>query len=97
MNLSTNLVGVDQTILKLEAPLIDIHADINIISQSLDSEVQLIAEKLELRSQIRNKEVSVTGVCVYYVTYVLYYVIILCILFGIIPVTSFIFNFLCYR
>ncbi|XP_063684244.1 conserved oligomeric Golgi complex subunit 2-like [Bolinopsis microptera] len=61
VNLSTNLVGVDQTILKLEAPLIDIHADINIISQSIDSEVQLIAEKLQLRSQIRNKEEILHG------------------------------------
>ena len=58
MNLSTNLVGVDQTILKLEAPLIDIHADISIIRQSVDSEIQLIAEKLEQRSQIRNKQVK---------------------------------------
>ncbi|KAL5268859.1 hypothetical protein ACHWQZ_G002633 [Mnemiopsis leidyi] len=61
VNLSTNLVGVDQTILKLEAPLIDIHADINIISQSIDSEIQLIAEKLDLRSQIRNKEEILHG------------------------------------
>ena len=43
--------------LKLEAPLIDIHADISIIAQSIDSEIHLIAEKLDLRSQIRNKEV----------------------------------------
>lgn len=61
VNLSTNLVGVDQTILKLEAPLIDIHADISIIRQSVDSEIQLIAEKLEQRSQIRNKQEILHG------------------------------------
>lgn len=50
-------MGVDQTILKLEAPLIDIHSEIHIIRQSVNSEIQLIADKLEIRSQIRNKQV----------------------------------------
>ena len=51
-------VGVDQTILKLEAPLTSIRADVETIRTSLDDEIQLINTKLQQRNDIRTKQVN---------------------------------------